>query len=180
MSVGWTRSGKTSRSKVTCWASTSAIGRQPCAPFSPLARNGLSTHADEIPLAGFLAFLRFYSILRRDAWAFSYLPGDGGSEVTEPLAERVKSLGGEIRLGNGLKGWRVGKMAGLSIAVKNRSLRRMSFWRWILRRRPPLSKTALAKTTCTFRAACRMRLCVCGLTARRTPGRKAACLPVIL
>ncbi len=64
-----------------------------------LARNGLSTHPDEIPLAGFLAFLRFYTILRRDAWAFSYLPGDGGSEVTEPLAARVQALGGQIQLG---------------------------------------------------------------------------------
>ena len=64
-----------------------------------LARNGLSTHAEEIPLAGFLAFLRFYTIMRRDAWAFSYLPEDGGSSVTEPLAARVRALGGEIRLG---------------------------------------------------------------------------------
>jgi carotenoid phi-ring synthase / carotenoid chi-ring synthase len=67
--------------------------------FTGLARNGLSTHADEIPLAGFLAFLRFYSVLRRDAWAFSYLPGDGGDAVTEPLAERVRALGGDIQLG---------------------------------------------------------------------------------
>lgn len=64
-----------------------------------LARNGLSTHADEIPLAGFLAFLRFYTILRRDAWGFSYLPDDGGTALCEPLAERVRTLGGEIRLG---------------------------------------------------------------------------------
>ncbi len=72
-----------------------------------LARNGLSTHADEIPLAGFLAFLRFYTILRRDAWAFSYLPDDGGTSVCEPLAARVKALGGEIRLGQ-----RVDKLTG--------------------------------------------------------------------
>lgn len=64
-----------------------------------LARNGLSTHADEIPLAGFLAFLRFYTILRRDAWSFSYLPGDGGSEVMEPLRGRVQALGGVVLLG---------------------------------------------------------------------------------
>jgi len=67
--------------------------------FTGLARNGLSTHVDEIPLAGFLAFLRFYTTLRRDAWAFSYLPEDGGSSVSEPLMERIKTLGGEIRLG---------------------------------------------------------------------------------
>jgi len=64
-----------------------------------LARNGLSTHMDEIPLAGFLAFLRFYTLLRRDAWNFSYLPDDGGTSVMEPLAKRIESLGGEIRLG---------------------------------------------------------------------------------
>lgn len=67
--------------------------------FTGLSRNGLSTHVDEIPLAGFLAFLRFYTLLRRDAWAFSYLPGDGGTTVIEPLAERVRSLGGQILLG---------------------------------------------------------------------------------
>ncbi len=67
--------------------------------FTGLARNGLSTHMDEIPLAGFLAFLRFYTLMRRDAWAFSYLPGDGGTAVTEPLAARVESLGGKIWLG---------------------------------------------------------------------------------
>src|SRR5512133_622017 len=67
--------------------------------FTGLARNGLSTHADEIPLAGFLAFLRFYTTLRRDAWTFSYLPEDGGSSVSEPLMKRIKTLGGEIRLG---------------------------------------------------------------------------------
>jgi isorenieratene synthase len=67
--------------------------------LSGLAHNGLSTHADDIPLAGFLAFLRFYTILRRDAWAFSYLPTDGGTSVCEPLAARVQTLGGRILLG---------------------------------------------------------------------------------
>jgi isorenieratene synthase len=67
--------------------------------FTGLARNGLSTHADEIPLAGFLAFLRFYTVLRRDAWSFSYLPGDSGTTVSEPLAERVRTLGGQVQLG---------------------------------------------------------------------------------
>ena len=67
--------------------------------FTGLARNGLSTQADEIPLAGFLAFLRFYTVMRRDAWAFSYLPGDGGTTICEPLSERLRSLGGQVQLG---------------------------------------------------------------------------------
>ncbi|MGB8212234.1 MAG: FAD-dependent oxidoreductase [Anaerolineales bacterium] len=67
--------------------------------FTGLARNGLPTHPDEIPLSGFRAFLRFYTVLRRDAWAFSYLPGDGGSALAEPLAKRVEALGGQIQMG---------------------------------------------------------------------------------
>jgi carotenoid phi-ring synthase / carotenoid chi-ring synthase len=68
------------------------------AMFQGLARNALSAHPDEVPLSGFLAFLRFYTLLRRDSWAFSYLPDEAGNSVTEPLAARVQSLGGEIRL----------------------------------------------------------------------------------
>lgn len=82
--------------------------------FVGLARSGLAANPDEIPLAGFLAFLRFYTVLRRDAWAFGYLPGQSGETLVEPLAKRVIALGGEvqtearvIRLERGLNGWRV-------------------------------------------------------------------------
>jgi len=82
--------------------------------FTGLARNGLSTHADVIPLAGFLAFLRFYTTLRRDSWAFSYLPEDGGTSICEPLAEKIKALGGEIRPGQRVEGL-VNQDAGWSV-----------------------------------------------------------------
>ena len=65
--------------------------------FFGLTRNGLSTDPDEVPLAGFLAFLRFYTIMRRDAWMFEYLP-NGGGEVCEKLAAKIVQLGGEVRL----------------------------------------------------------------------------------
>jgi isorenieratene synthase len=67
--------------------------------FVGLARNGLAARPEEVPLSGFIAFLRFYTLRRRDAWAFSYLPADGGASVVEPLAERVCALGGKISLG---------------------------------------------------------------------------------
>ena len=67
--------------------------------FLGLARNGLSSHPDEVPMSGFIAFLRFYTLLRRDAWVFSYLPEDGGTSLCEPLGDRVRQLGGSIRLG---------------------------------------------------------------------------------
>jgi isorenieratene synthase len=67
--------------------------------FIGLTRNGLSALPEEIPLSGFVAFLRFYTLLRRDAWAFSYLPADGGTSLAEPLAARVRELGGTIGMG---------------------------------------------------------------------------------
>jgi len=67
--------------------------------FLGLARNGLSSHPDEVPMSGFIAFLRFYTLLRRDAWVFSYLPEDGGTSICEPLGDRVRQLGGSIRFG---------------------------------------------------------------------------------
>ncbi len=64
--------------------------------FFGLTRNGLSTDPDKVPLAGFLAFLRFYTVMRRDAWAFGYFP-NGSSEIIEKLSAKIKALGGEIR-----------------------------------------------------------------------------------
>ena len=82
--------------------------------FLGLARNGLSSHPDEVSISGFIAFLRFYTLMRRDAWMFSYLPQDGGTSMCEPLADRVRALGGSIRLGSRVQriaqegdGWRL-------------------------------------------------------------------------
>ncbi|MGB8983940.1 MAG: FAD-dependent oxidoreductase [Anaerolineales bacterium] len=68
--------------------------------FLGLARNGLSSHPDEVSISGFIAFLRFYTLLRRDAWMFTYLPEDGGTSICEPLAARIHELGGRVRLGS--------------------------------------------------------------------------------
>ena len=67
-----------------------------------LTRNGLSAQPAEIPLSGYIAFMRFYTLLRRDTWAFSYLPADGGTSLIEPLADRIRQLGGSIELGAGV------------------------------------------------------------------------------
>ncbi|HEU5086180.1 MAG TPA: FAD-dependent oxidoreductase [Roseiflexaceae bacterium] len=67
--------------------------------FAGLARNALATAPERAPAAGFIAFLRFYTLMRRDAWEFGYLPGTGGALICEPLAERARALGAEIRLG---------------------------------------------------------------------------------
>ena len=64
-----------------------------------LIRNGLAARPAEIPQSGFVAFMRFYTLLRRDTWAFSYLPADAGTSLIDPLADRVRELGGTIELG---------------------------------------------------------------------------------
>jgi isorenieratene synthase len=98
------------------WLSGLVTGWPPAlrALFIGLARNGLTARPDEVPLAGFIAFLRFYTLLRRDAWAFSYLPADGGACLIDPLTAKAQALGGEIRLGRRVtrlepegEGWRV-------------------------------------------------------------------------
>jgi isorenieratene synthase len=71
--------------------------------FLGLARNGLSSHPNEVSISGFIAFLRFYTLMRRDAWKFSYLPDDGGTSICEPLAAKVQELGGRIQLGSRVK-----------------------------------------------------------------------------
>jgi isorenieratene synthase len=71
--------------------------------FLGLARNGLSSHPDEVSISGFIAFLRFYTLLRRDAWMFSYLPEEGGTSLCEPLSAKVTELGGRVRLGSRVK-----------------------------------------------------------------------------
>ncbi len=83
------------------WLSDLVDGWSPAlrALFIGLTRNGLSALPQEIPLSGFVAFLRFYTLLRRDAWSFSYLPADGGTCLAEPLADKLRESGGVIRLG---------------------------------------------------------------------------------
>jgi carotenoid phi-ring synthase / carotenoid chi-ring synthase len=67
--------------------------------FAALARSGLAAHPDEVPAAGFIAFLRFYTLMRRDSWGFGYLPGTGAACVSDPLAEAVRARGGTVLLG---------------------------------------------------------------------------------
>jgi isorenieratene synthase len=86
---------------------------------SALMRSGLAARPEEVPLSGFLAFLRFYTLLRRDSWAFDYLPDDSGAAVIDPLAAAITAHGGAVRTATAaiaLKrvhgGWRVRWRAG--------------------------------------------------------------------
>ncbi len=67
--------------------------------FLGLARNSLAASLHEIPLASFIAFLRFYTLMRRDAWRFTYLRTDPGTAIINPLVERLQTRGGRLLLG---------------------------------------------------------------------------------
>ncbi|MBN1887838.1 MAG: FAD-dependent oxidoreductase [Thermoflexales bacterium] len=64
-----------------------------------LTRNAIPASLEQLPALSFIAFLRFYTLRRRDDWAFSYLPDDSGSSVIAPLATALAAHGGELRLG---------------------------------------------------------------------------------
>jgi carotenoid phi-ring synthase / carotenoid chi-ring synthase len=67
--------------------------------FVGLARNFTSERPEHVPQAGFIAFLRFYTLLRRDAWAFSYFDRDSDLALIAPLRKRLDAAGGSLRLG---------------------------------------------------------------------------------
>lgn len=64
--------------------------------IAALMRSGLAAHPEDVPLGGFLAFLRFYTLLRRDAWEFDYFPADSGSSLIDPLCAAIEQHGGRI------------------------------------------------------------------------------------
>ncbi len=61
------------------------------ATFTGLAVNLLAAPKEDITLAGIIAALRFYTILRRDSWQMEYLPDHSHSAVIKPLIETVKA-----------------------------------------------------------------------------------------
>lgn len=67
--------------------------------ISALMRSGLAAHPADVPLGGFLAFLRFYTLLRRDAWVFDYFPADSGTSLIDPLVAAIERHGGVVTCG---------------------------------------------------------------------------------
>lgn len=84
------------------------------ATFVGLANNLLAAPSEAISLTAFIAALRFYTILRRDAWAMHYFPAPPHECLLTPLIEQIEKHGGQIRYGatatrleRQADGWRV-------------------------------------------------------------------------
>jgi len=69
------------------------------ATFIGLARNLLAQPAETISLTAMIAAARFYTALRRDAWALDYLPDNPQRCLVGPLVKRIEQGGGMVMLG---------------------------------------------------------------------------------
>ncbi len=69
------------------------------ATFVGLGKNLLAAPADAITLTGFIAALRFYTMLRRDTWHPYFLPADSHTALIQPMIEALEQRGGKIAHG---------------------------------------------------------------------------------
>lgn len=69
------------------------------ATFTGLGVNLLAAPAHKIPLTAFIAALRFYTMLRRDAWIMSYLPDSPHQCLLRPLIAHIEARDGMLMMG---------------------------------------------------------------------------------
>ena len=84
------------------------------ATFTGLGANLLAAPPEDITLTGFIAAIRFYTMLRRDAWQPCYLPDNPHKALIQPLIDFIESKGGKLLRGAEAQrlerldgGWRV-------------------------------------------------------------------------
>lgn len=83
------------------------------ATFIGLGRNLLAAPTEEISLTGFIAAIRFFTMLRRGSWLPSYLPDSPQRALITPLLEHIEREGQvmlgvrALRLDHIDNGWRV-------------------------------------------------------------------------
>jgi isorenieratene synthase len=69
------------------------------ATFTGVGTNLLAAPKEEIDLSAFIAALRFYTMLRRDAWAMDYLPHNAHVALIQPLVDAIEAHDGMVKLG---------------------------------------------------------------------------------
>lgn len=67
--------------------------------FEGLGANLLAAPKSQISLAAYIAALRFYTILRRDAWRLDYLPADAQTSLIQPLITAIEAREGYLMRG---------------------------------------------------------------------------------
>jgi carotenoid phi-ring synthase / carotenoid chi-ring synthase len=69
------------------------------ATFTGLAVNLLAAPKENITLTGFIAAMRFYTILRRDHWQMQFFPDPPAYSYLQDLIQHVEAGGGAMRQG---------------------------------------------------------------------------------
>lgn len=69
------------------------------ATFTGLGVNLLAAPAEDITLTGFIAAIRFYTMLRRDAWQPCYLPDNPDRVIIRPMSEYIEAHDGMVMRG---------------------------------------------------------------------------------
>lgn len=69
------------------------------ATFIGLGVNLLAASVDDINLGAYIAALRFYTMLRRDAWQMHYFTADSHTALIGPLVQGIQQRGGRVLLG---------------------------------------------------------------------------------
>jgi isorenieratene synthase len=64
------------------------------ATFRGLGHSLLAAPSEEIGLSGFIAALRFFTMLRRDTWHLSYLPENANDCIIQPIIAQVEEREG--------------------------------------------------------------------------------------
>jgi isorenieratene synthase len=69
------------------------------ATFHGLGVNLLAAPAESISLTAFIAAIRFYTMLRRDAWRLQFFTGNSHDHLIAPLIKRIEAHGGKVLYG---------------------------------------------------------------------------------
>lgn len=64
------------------------------ATFIGLGKNLLAAPQEKISLTAFIAAVRFYTMLNREAWHPHFLPNDAHSALIAPMVAKIETLGG--------------------------------------------------------------------------------------
>jgi len=128
------------------------------ATFQGLGVNLLAAPAEENSLAGLIAALRFYTLLRRDSWAMSYYPSDAGTSVIAPLLRYIERSGGQLHQGQTVQRVDYDGARWLVTAEDARGFARTYQARWlILALHPSGAQRLLTASPFTAPAALRLR-----------------------
>lgn len=84
------------------------------ATFVGVGQNLMAANMEDTSFASYVAALRFYTMMRRDAWRMDYFAADSNTSLIHPLIESIESKDGQIwggatakRLEKTGNGWRI-------------------------------------------------------------------------